>query len=97
NPARDTIAALKDRGLWGKPLGIETATYGLTAANYLLVKEAFGEQPLVEASNLIPSLRVIKSPAELAMVRRAGELADAALERVYETAAAGVEEGVILQ
>jgi Xaa-Pro dipeptidase len=97
NPALDTMEALRDRGLWGKPLGIETATYGLTAASYLMVKQAFGDQPLVEASDLVPRLRLIKSPAELAMVRRAGELGDAALERVYETAGPGVDEGAILQ
>jgi Xaa-Pro dipeptidase len=97
NPARDTIDVLEDRGLWGRPLGIELSTYGLTAGNYALVRETFGDQSLVDASDLIATLRVVKSPAELEHVRRAGELADAALQRVYETAAAEVDEGEILQ
>jgi Xaa-Pro dipeptidase len=33
-----------------------------------------------DASDIVPTLRAVKSPAELAYVRRASELADAALD-----------------
>ena len=39
-----------------------------------------------DASDLVSRLRLVKSAAELAYVRRAGELADAALEAAQSTA-----------
>ncbi len=67
NPAQNLKAILEGKGLQGRRLGIELATYGLTAANYVRVKEALdGWCELVDASDLVRSLRMIKSPAELA-------------------------------
>jgi Xaa-Pro dipeptidase len=97
NPARDTLDILRECGLDRGPLGIETHTYGLIASRYRMVAETLGESSLVEASDLVADLRLIKSPAEIDMVREAGRLADVGLEEVYRTAAPGVEESRILQ
>ena len=51
---------------------------------------------LVDASELINRLRVIKSPEELSYVERAAELADAALIEARETTESGAEESDIL-
>jgi Xaa-Pro dipeptidase len=40
NPAHDLKALLAEKGLKGGRVGIELATYGLTAANYVKVNEA---------------------------------------------------------
>jgi Xaa-Pro dipeptidase len=97
NPAHDLKALLADKGLQGKRLGIELATYGLTAANYVRVKEALdGWCELVDASDVVRSLRVVKSPAELAYVRRAAALADEALAAMQEAARPGAFEGDIM-
>ena len=50
---------------------------------------------LIDASNLIRSLRVVKSPAELAYVRRAAELADASLLAMLGEVKPGAFEGRI--
>ncbi|MCP4201496.1 MAG: aminopeptidase P family protein, partial [bacterium] len=50
---------------------------------------------LVEGSNLIRTVRMVKSPTELVYVRRAAELADDSLEAMLETAGPGVFEGDI--
>jgi Xaa-Pro dipeptidase len=97
NPAHDLKAILADKGLQGGRLGIELATYGLTAANYVRVKDALdGWCQLVDASDLVRSLRVVKSPAELAYVRRAAALADEALSAMRATAHPGAFEGDIM-
>jgi Xaa-Pro dipeptidase len=97
NPAHDLKALLADKGLQGKRLGIELATYGLTAANYLRVKEALdGWCELVDASDLVRSLRLVKSLAELAYVRRAAALADEALTAMQQAARPGAFEGDIM-
>jgi Xaa-Pro dipeptidase len=51
---------------------------------------------LEDASLLLSRLRLVKSPAELAVVRRAAELGDAALAAAVEHTRAGADEGVIL-
>lgn len=97
NPAHELKAILAEKGLQGGCLGIELATYGLTAANYVRVKDALdGWCQLVDASDLVRSLRVVKSPAELAYVRRAAALADEALSAMRATARPGAFEGDIM-
>jgi len=97
----DPFAALKDilaeHGATGRKLGVEWDAYGLTARNGQRLSAALdGFCSLTEASDLVSRLRVVKSDAELAYVRRAAELADAALTAGEETAAPGAFEGDIL-
>lgn len=80
NPARQLRAILEELGLAGERIGIELATYGLTGANHALVEREVGPVcTLVDASDVVRGLRLLKSPAELAHVRRAAALADDAL------------------
>lgn len=97
NPALSLQALITDLGLYGKKLGIETRTAGLTAFNGDLVSAALvGATELVEASDLIPVLRRIKSPAEIECTRKAAELSDISLDAAIETTHAGAFEGDIL-
>jgi len=97
NPARDLKALLKDMGLYKrKRLGVEFDTQGLTAHNWRLVESVLKRPELVDASNLIPLLRLVKSPAEIAYARKAGELSDHALDAAIEMTRAGAYEGAIL-
>jgi len=96
DPGEDLRAILEEKGLRGARVGIELATYGLTAANYLRVARALeGFCRLEDASDLVRGLRVVKSAAELAHVRRAAELADDALAAMMESARPGAFEGDI--
>jgi Xaa-Pro dipeptidase len=91
NPAADLRDILLELGLRGARVGIECATYGLTAANYRAVDaELAGIVTLVDASDLIRMQRLVKSPSELEYVRQAGRLADAAIMAMVDTAAAGL-------
>ncbi len=97
NPAQDLAAMLRDLGLSGKRLGIELDTHGLTAHNWERVRAALdGVVELVDASDLISPLRLVKSDEELVYVRRAAQLADDALEAAYPLVKPGAEEGDIL-
>lgn len=94
DPALDLKAILEEKRLRGKRVGVELATYGLTAANWERVRAALdGWCRLEDASDVVRGLRVRKSPAELAYVRRAAELADDALLAMIGTAGPGVFEG----
>ncbi|WP_323040178.1 Xaa-Pro peptidase family protein [Gemmobacter sp.] len=91
NPAVDLRGILAEKGLQGSKVGVEFATYGLTAANGRMVDSALaGFCTLEDASDIVRGQRLVKSPAELDLVRAAGELADAATMAAIDTAKPGV-------
>lgn len=96
-PAARLKAILDEHGCRGKRLGIELEAYGLTGRSLRMVDEALdGFCELVDASDLVSRLRLVKSTAELAYVRRAAGLADAAWDAARELARPGVDESDIL-
>lgn len=96
DPSAELMAILEEKKLKGARIGIEMRTFGLTADNYALIAARLaGWCELVDASWLVRSLRVIKSPAEIAYVRQAAELADQSLEAMIDAAGPGVFEGKV--
>ena len=97
NPALDLKRLAGDLGLEGKRLGVEYESYGLVASNGKKLDAAFdGFAALEDTSLLVTRLRVVKSDEEMAYVRRAGELADAADDAALGLIRAGADEGEIL-
>ncbi len=96
-PENDLKAMLAEFGVAGGRLGVEWQSYGLPAALGFRLRDALeGFVDLADASGLVDGLRVIKSPAELAYVRKAGELADRAWDEAVRLARPGAFEGDIL-
>jgi len=96
-PATQLRDMLESLGCKGRRLGIENQSYGLTHFNGKQVDAALeGFVKLQDASDLINMIRAVKSPAELAYVRKAGELGDAALRAAVRKTRAGADEGEIL-
>jgi Xaa-Pro dipeptidase len=96
-PAQELKALLAGLGLAGRKLGVEWDSYGLTARNGQRLSAAFdGFADLIDASDLVTRLRAIKSPAELAYVREAANLADAALDAAHAETRPNAFEGDIL-
>ena len=96
-PATQLRDMLESLGARGTRLGIETNSYGLTHLNGKAVDAALdGFCTLTEATNLMNLLRVVKSPAELKYVRKAGNLGDEALKAGIKKTRAGTDEGDIL-
>jgi len=96
-PAEQLREILASHGCKGKRLGVEWEAYGLTARNGRRLTAALeGFCTLAEASELVTRLRVVKSPPELAYVRRAAELCDAALDAARGLAKPGASEADIL-
>ena len=97
NPAEELKDILAELGLAGSRLGVEYEAYGLTARNGKRLEAALeGFCTLADASLLVSRLRVIKSPAEIAYVRRAAALADEAHDQAVKLTAADAFEGDIL-
>lgn len=97
DPTTDLHKLLGDLDLVGARIGIEYDTQGLTGRHTRALDarlKAFGE--IEDASELVGMLRMVKSSAELAHIRKAGELADDALDAAIEKTAAGASEAEIL-
>jgi Xaa-Pro dipeptidase len=97
DPTIELKTLLDDLDLLGARIGIEYDTHGLTGANTRRLDDqlqSFGK--IVDASYLVSRLRLIKSPAEIAHVRKAAKLADAALDAALPLIEPGARESDIL-
>jgi Xaa-Pro dipeptidase len=96
-PAIELREILRSFGCASKKLGVEYEAYGLTGRNALRLNAALdGFCQLDDASDLVSRLRVVKSAAELAYVRKAAALADLALDEAHRLAGPGAFEGDII-
>src|SRR5215831_7024081 len=96
-PAVELREILRGFGGAGRTLGVEYEAYGLTARNGKRLDAALdGFCKLQDASDLVSHLRVVKSAAEIAYVRKAAELADLALDEAHRLAGPGAFEGDII-
>ena len=97
DPTVDLKNLLSEMDLLGTRIGVEYDTHGMTGRVARLLDEqlvSFGN--LVDASYLVGNLRLIKSPAEIAHVVRAAELADDALDAALPMIREGGDEAHIL-
>src|SRR5699024_3960530 len=89
-------AILEELKLGGKRIAIELNTHGLTGWNLWRVQKTLGDWcTLDDDGHMIRKLRLIKSPAELAYVRKAAEILDRSLEAVIEAARPGTTEATL--
>jgi Xaa-Pro dipeptidase len=97
NPAVNLRDLLNDLDLLGARIGVEYETHGLTAGNGRKLDaqlSTFGE--VIDASDLVGGLRLHKSPAEIAKVKKAAGLADEALDAALPLIRQGGDEAAIL-
>ena len=96
DPAGELRDMVADYGGRGKRIGVEYHAYGLTAQRGKMVDAAFaGFCELVDASDLVPLLRLVKSPAELAYLRQAGRLVDEACAVSQRLTVPGASVGAV--
>ena len=84
--------ALKDRGAIAGPLAVEGTTRFFIVDG---VREATGGIPIVSGDSLVRACRLIKSPAELALMQTANNVTIAALGYVHGKVQAGMNSADI--
>jgi Xaa-Pro dipeptidase len=89
DPVDATVKLLDERGFSGKRIGIETYPWAMPVPTYLQLEEALPHAKLIEASDLVAGVKVIKSPAEIECMRQAASLTS----RGMRAAIAAFEEG----
>jgi Xaa-Pro dipeptidase len=94
--AEDPIEAFarlaRDRHILDCRVGLEVPYYYLGVHDYLKLKAVLGEALVAEASDLIEPLKFVKSPAEIAYIRKASAINDMAMQSCCDTIAEGVSE-----
>ncbi|HCD84611.1 MAG TPA: Xaa-Pro dipeptidase [Agrobacterium sp.] len=97
DPTLDLKNLLSDLDLLGAKIGVEYDTHGMTGrVARLLDNQLASFCQMIDASYLVSTLRLLKSPAEIAHARRAGQLADEALDAALELIKPGADEAAIL-
>ena len=97
NPSDELKNILSELNLEKSNLGVEYEAYGLTGRNAIRLNDTLKKfAKLHDQSELVSKLRVIKSDQEIIYTKKAAELADKALNEVWNVAKAGVSEAKIL-
>lgn len=73
-------------------LGIELSAWPLSAGRFEALKAGLPEAMWQDESGLAATLRLVKSPAEIAYQRRAGRAAEAGMQAAIDSVAVGVSE-----
>ncbi len=93
--ATQLVDFLREADLDGKRVGIEPRRTGLTPQAYQLLRDRFPGARLVDASDLVPRVRAVKSAAELDCLRQAGRFSVAGLEAAIGALRPGVTENAL--
>ena len=97
DPSMELKNLLNDMDLLGCRIGVEYDTHGMTGANCRRLDDQLQSfADLVDASGVVSSLRLIKSPAEIDYIKTAAGLADAALDAALPLIKPGAGEADIL-
>ena len=92
----DPVAALGDtarkRGWDDKRIGVELSSNYLTAKRYLAIKDGLPRATFVDLTDAISEVPLRKSPEEIALLREAAAIADAATLSAIDAAGEGKNE-----
>ena len=91
----EAVAHLRSHGPATPRIGVEPSFLPMNAARVL--EGAFPDMPLVDATGLLERLRAVKSPAELALMRRASEAITDAMQATIAAANAGWSKTAIIE
>jgi Xaa-Pro dipeptidase len=83
---------MAEKGWLKRRVGLEVPMYYVTPQQYLAIRDFLGGALVAEPTNMITDLKLVKSPTEIAYIRRAAAIADEGLKALLATAAEGKTE-----
>ena len=92
DPALVVAEAVGEKASNAKRIGADLRAYSLTGAYAFNLAGKVGPAELVDASEMLEDLRLVKSEAEMKYIRKAAEFATAGLARAQEVIRPGVTE-----
>jgi Xaa-Pro dipeptidase len=92
DPLAEVAALLERMSLADKRLGVELSAHFVTAAEYQRMSPLLPKATLVDASGLVEEHRMIKSEAEIEVMREAARIVEAGVRAGIDAVAPGVSE-----
>lgn len=92
DPLQETAALVQDVVGAGVRVGLEERSWYLTPAQHRQLGEALAPSPIVAIDDMLAELRLLKSPAEVAYLRSAATVTNAAVEAAARAAVPGARE-----
>ncbi|WP_246230635.1 M24 family metallopeptidase [Bradyrhizobium cytisi] len=92
----DPILVLKNvlakHGYSDRRVGLEIPCHYLSVQDHAKIASLLGDRQLIEATNLVENIKLVKSPAEIALIRKARDIALRAMKVAEDTMRPGVSE-----
>ncbi|MDE0309983.1 MAG: Xaa-Pro peptidase family protein [Acidiferrobacterales bacterium] len=95
DPIQATLEVITSRNLLQGRIGIEAQSRYLNPKMHDQLKDALNQANVVNGSGLVDSVRNIKSPAELSVMRKAAEITDLAIRSGFDRIDIGVTDSSI--
>jgi Xaa-Pro dipeptidase len=93
NQVQRVVEVLRERGLLGaRRVGLNLMSYHLRPRFAFELRDALAGSEIVDVTQALDDLRLVKSPAEIAYLRRAAHVADRGVSAGIEAIAAGVSD-----
>ncbi len=89
NPMPVLARTLATRGLSTGRIGLDFGSYGMPLARFEQLRAALPGASFVDLGPVVWELRLVKSPAEIALLRRAAEIADESMRRAADDCVRG--------
>lgn len=97
DPVEVTVRCLSELGWLSarRAIGVEKAEFALTVQQFERLRERAGRINFEDGSGLVGQVRLIKSPQEIAYIRRAAEITDVGLAAGLQSLAVGMTENEV--
>jgi len=96
HPAQFMAEWMASQGLDGQRIGYESDSYFFTPAALDHLRKRLANSEWVDCELLVNWLRLIKSPAELTVLKQAADIAGLAMQTAYEGVAPGVRQNDLM-
>jgi Xaa-Pro dipeptidase len=83
---------LRERGLLGRRFGLEVPYYYLSPQDHAKIVSRLDASLVHDATTLVEGLKLVKSPAEIALIRRAAAIGDRAMHAAVGAVRVGASE-----
>ena len=96
HPMDYVAKVVKELGLDKKNIGLEMDNYYFTAKAYEQLQKGLPDANFKNGDLIVNWVRIVKSPAEIKLMKRAGKIAEKAMQATIDTMAAGVRENDVV-
>ena len=92
DPADLVGEAVKEKGLAGKKIAVDLGSFSASAGYVQRLRDALAPSQIIDATETINSLRLVKSPSEIVYIREAASYANIGMDAAVAAIRPGISE-----